>query len=86
MKNLTVKQHANVSGILMMTGMVIEVIGAYFSDPLHVHFILWMGVAVLGASMLYRVLFVRCPHCGDRFIGLRTFPEFCPQCGKKMDE
>jgi len=86
MKNLTVKQHANVSGNLTLAGLAIAAIGAYFSNPLEPHFILWVGIAILVAGMLYRLLFVRCPHCGDRFIGLRTFPEFCPQCGKKMDE
>ena len=47
----------------------------------------WMsmlGIALMMGGLMLKVLLYRCPHCGkylDRSTG-----DFCPYCGKKIQE
>ena len=86
MKKLTVKQHTQISMGLFGVGFVIALFYNIFSRLLSPHWVLWIGVAVFLSSFLYRLIFVRCPHCGDLWAGMSWLPEYCPNCGKKVDQ
>lgn len=85
MKKLTVKQHTQITQGLFGVGIVIALFGNTFSSFLKPHWLLWIGVAAFLSSFLYRLIFVRCPHCHDRWTGMSWLPEYCPNCGKKVD-
>ena len=84
MKNLTLKQHTQITSILFWGGIAITLIGSIYSNPLDPHWLLWVGVAVFLSAFLYRLIFIHCPYCHDLWAGMPTIPEYCPKCGKKL--
>lgn len=84
MKKRTVKQHTLVCTIIFLIGAGLILLGGILSEPLKPHIILWLGIIVFISSPIYRLIFVRCPHCGDSWLGVRTIPEYCPKCGKPI--
>ena len=44
--------------------------------------IIGMGLAAIG--VLLRFTIVKCPACGDKFMGTQKVPETCPTCGEKL--
>ena len=84
MKKLTVKQHIFVCIIISLIGVVLILLGGILSESLKPHIILWLGIIVFICSIIYRLLFVRCPHCGDLWLGVHSMPEYCPKCGKPV--
>jgi len=82
MKNLTVRQHSTVAvclhllgaGVVLLGGGILESIGVMLS-----------GIFIFIASLIYRLYFIRCPHCGDHWLGVKTMPDYCPKCGSKID-
>lgn len=45
----------------------------------------WIGVLIFLFAFWFRFQFVRCPHCGSKMKYIRQLPEFCPDCGKKLN-
>lgn len=43
-----------------------------------------IGLLIMFASVIYHIVFYRCPHCG-RYLG-RVTGDFCPYCGKGFYE
>ena len=46
--------------------------------------LIWIGIVVFLASPVYRLLKIRCPHCGSRMLSCRVFPKCCPDCGAEL--
>lgn len=80
----SIHDHVRIHMILFWLGVAIVVVGRIFSEPLHPHWLMWIGLAVFLSSFGYRLLFVHCPHCHDLWVGMATLPEYCPKCGKKI--
>lgn len=86
MKKLTLKQHCTITVTLFWAGVGIVVLGSSLSEPLvDIHPLLWIGVAVFLSSYAYRLVFIHCPHCGDKWLTTTPPPEHCPKCGKKVE-
>jgi uncharacterized OB-fold protein len=47
--------------------------------------LLWAGVAVFLSSFVYRIITIKCPHCGSGLYGCRVLPKYCPDCGKELE-
>lgn len=84
MKKLTVKQHTRihiglyiVAGVLAVCSYLREVKGA--PRPL-----LWGAVAAVILSIVWRVVFIKCPKCGDSLSATRSIPTECPNCGHDL--
>lgn len=41
------------------------------------------GMGVMLLDVIFHFLWYRCPHCG-RHLG-RSWGDYCPRCGKKLD-
>ena len=85
MKKLTFRDHVRIASTLWYVGAAITIVGGYLSEPLQPNWIFWIGIAIFLGSTIYRVLMVKCPHCGSSLLGSRLLPKYCPDCGKKLD-
>ena len=81
----SVHDHVKIHMVLFWFGVAIVVVGGIFSEPLQPHWLLWVGVAVFLSSSVYRLLIVRCPHCGSSLLSCHVLPEYCPDCGKELE-
>ena len=85
LKKLTLKQHCAITTSLFWAGVAIVVLGSNVSEPMASHPLLWIGVAVFLSSYVYRLIFIHCPYCGDKWLTTTPPPEYCPKCGKKVE-
>ena len=81
----SIHDHARIHTILFWLGVAIVVVGGICSAPLQPHWLMWVGGAVFLSSFVYRLLKIRCPYCGSSLISCRVLPEYCPDCGKKLE-
>lgn len=43
--------------------------------------LLWLALAFVIISIVWRIIFVKCPGCGDSLSSTKTIPDICPCCG-----
>lgn len=84
MKKLTVRQHAAIQTVCNGLAIVLALI-SFVSEP-KPHFTLWLAIAAVVAGVIWRAVFIKCPHCGDGLTSSRRVPKTCPNCGKSLDE
>ena len=82
---VSVYTNAKIHMLLFWVGVAIVVLSTFFSKPNQPHWSLWVGVAVFLSSFVYRILFIKCPHCGSGLYGARVLPKHCPDCGKELE-
>ena len=82
---MSLRDHVWVCTVLFWLGFVIIVIGGIFSKPLQPHWLMWVGIVVFFAGPVYRLLKIRCPHCGSKLLSCRVLPKCCPDCGKELN-
>ena len=81
---ISVHDHVRIHTILFWLGTAIVVAGGIFSEPLQPHWLMWLGVAVFLSSPVYRLMFIKCPHCGSGLFSCRVIPKHCPDCGNEL--
>ncbi len=79
MRKRTPKQVNTVFRILFAAGILTGLMGAFGKLEL----LTLAGVAVLLGSIVYRLIFFRCPHC-EKYLD-RSTGDFCPYCGKAVN-
>lgn len=85
LRDLPLHTHFNIRTGLMIVGLVIALI-ARASARFSMNTGMWIGLILMAASILWHILFVRCPHCGSHFSLKRALPKYCPWCGKYIDK
>ena len=60
-------------------GWVLTQVSAHMNLALVICFIGLIG------GIVWHIVFVRCPHCGHHFNPRAAIPNFCPECGKKLE-
>ena len=85
MKKRTVKQHSMISEAIALVAVVILLLGWLLGESVNPYIFYWLAIAAMVISIIYRAIYVRCPHCGDRWVGVRITPDFCPKCGRYID-
>ncbi|MBQ6840242.1 MAG: hypothetical protein IJO45_06080 [Oscillospiraceae bacterium] len=81
MKKLTVKQLARIQAVfyILAAGFAIA---SYLTEakgsprPL-----LWAAFVFIVISFTWRLVFVKCPQCGDSLSNSKRIPDTCPNCG-----
>lgn len=84
LRDLSLHTHFNIRTGLMIAGLVIFMI-ARASARFSMNAGMWIGLSLMALSILWHILFVRCPHCGSPFRLRGGIPKHCPECGKYVD-
>ena len=79
MKKFTPQKVNNIVLIILIIGLLIAMFGLS-RDMLTV---IVIGMAVMISSIIFKVLFYRCPHCW-KYLD-RSSGDFCPYCGKEVN-
>lgn len=82
MKKLTPKQATLCAIGIVILGLILALVGLNHDHENRL--LVGIGFAVMFASIVFRLVFCRCPHC-DHLVG-GISEEFCPHCGKKLNE
>lgn len=85
LRELSLHTHFNIRTGLMVVGLPVLVI-ARSARRGSTNAGMWIGLILVIASILWHVLFVRCPHCGSPFRLRGGIPKHCPECGKYIDK
>ena len=86
-KKLTPRQWCRIGCGISGLGFVPILVGGALSRSLEPHPLLWVGVVLFLAGVVFNVLKVRCPECGCYLaFQVKRMPEYCPKCGAKLDE
>ena len=86
LKELDIHTHLLIHRAVFWLGIVLCVIGCQFSEQGSLHLVAWLGIAAVLLSNLWRILFIKCPHCGSGMYNTNSFPTHCPDCGKKLPQ
>ena len=85
LKELPVHTHFGIRTGLMIAALPILLI-AQSSSRNGMNVGMWAGLLLMASSILWHILFVRCPHCGSLFHLRGGIPKYCPECGKCIDK
>mgnify|MGYP003291675564 FL=1 len=84
LENLCLKTHVKIHTVLLLGGLIVTSIGAKISEFGSLHPVAWIGIVLIALAMLWRFLFIKCPHCGSKLYSVRELPDYCPDCGEKL--
>ena len=80
MNKLSPKKVNELYIIILLAGAVITMIGAFTEKTVPSV----IGIVVIFANIAFRLICYRCPHCG-KYLD-RSSGDFCPYCGKEINE
>lgn len=70
---------------LCFMGFILSIFIMLFGCGLEMYWIVLIGLAVLGASIVQAAVFYRCPHCNN-YLNIRARrPKHCPECGREIE-
>ena len=81
LNSLPLKTKLNIHYLLCVTGSLFIIVS---SELQNIYPLLIIGGLILTLGLVFRILLIKCPYCGDglyqRYADLKT----CPKCGKKI--
>ena len=81
MKKISPKVHVWIANLIMCAGGVITLVDMFNHGGQARKWVIGVGILFIIAGFAYRMLTVRCPHCGNALTGKYTLPDTCPHCG-----
>lgn len=63
-------------------GLIIGVIGASIENV----FIAYLGVMLMVGGLIQAFIFYKCPNCNKPFKIRSNKPQYCPECGEKLEK
>lgn len=78
-----------IANVLMIIGVMINLIDMVQNGMTMKWGPVVAAVAFVLVGFFYQLLFVKCPHCGDKLKGHKTkmkLPDRCPNCNKRLDK
>lgn len=85
LRKLSLHTHFTIRTIITVIG-VILVLMAQASSQNDMTAGVILGLVLIIIGMIWHILFVRCPHCGNHLSLRRMIPRYCPWCGKQIDK
>ena len=67
--------------LILALGSLTAFTGAIFFSS---EFLIFIGLGIMVSSIIYHLIFYRCPHCGKYLY--RNNGDFCQYCGKNLNE
>ena len=80
MKNENPKKNSIILWIVLGIGALFAVIGAMTTQENEVNLLLIIGGLIVVVGIVYHLLLVRCPYCGQSLAGYNPIPDECPKC------
>ena len=84
LQNLSLQTHVKIHTFTLILGAIVAAIGCKISEFGNVHPVVTIGFLIIVLSFVWRILFIKCPHCGSGMYGVRSIGRYCPDCGKKL--
>ena len=84
MENRPFRKHIQIAVVFILSGWAIALLSIWLFQS--VSWLCFIGLTLVIAGILWRLHFVKCPHCADKLLGCRVIPKYCPNCGKELDE
>lgn len=82
LKELPLTTHFKIHLVLLISGLFIGLVSSQFTKDGNAGMVI--GFVLMLAGLLWRPVFLRCPHCGGGMPPRGGLPNFCPHCGKKL--
>lgn len=84
---LTPQQNHTIANVVMFAGILVN-FWDIMQNGIEMRLApLLIAVFLVGIGYTYQLLFVRCPHCGDKLKGLKNktkLPDRCPNCNTHL--
>lgn len=80
LSGLSLAKVRTVQYVMLGVGALTSLVGAGLESSA----LMGIGIGILALSVIYHIVYYRCPHCGaflDRSTG-----EYCPHCGKEVNK
>lgn len=78
MKRLSPKKIQAICEMLLLISVAVVLFGVW----LEVKAVIAIGLLLLFGSIVLRIAFYRCPHCGSYLD--RSSGDYCPDCGRRL--
>lgn len=82
MKSIPLSIVAKLSIMFSILGLLLVVLGICIGTNVGI-IVLMAGLIVLVGTIIFRILFYRCPHC-EGFLNVPYRNHYCPHCGKYL--
>ena len=82
LKELPLTTHFKIHLVLLISGLFIGLVSSQFTRDGNAGMVI--GFVLMLAGLLWRPVFLRCPHCGHHFHVRQAIPKHCPDCGGKI--
>ena len=81
LKALPFRTRLNIHYLLCIAGSIFMIASSQFRNfyPLMI-----AGGLILTLGLIFRILLIKCPHCGDGLYQQHADMKTCPKCGKQL--
>ncbi len=81
------KLHLWISHLFLAAGVIAAIGGLSLGKGQEgIHYLIWVAAALALGSVVYKVLTLKCPHCGGFLSAKYKLPKTCSACGRSIFE